>query len=382
MLLKRMTLNNVLSFKDTTVELGPLNVLIGPNASGKSNLIEAVSLLKAAPRDLRAAILRGGGVRSWIWLGDPIPSPVASLNCQITESPRPALHYFLEFSEESRGFVILRERLQTDDGGKTFFDRSGAHVDFNGSAATPGADGHGSVAISDSVLSSFRSPVDPTPITQIGREFEKIRIYREFNTGPTSQSRSGISASVNADGLDESGDNLALVLQDLNFRGLLETVVRYLQRLSDRFEDVKVKLDAGIAQTYLQESGLLEPLPAVRMSDGTLKFLCLVAALLHPNPSRLTCIEEPEIGLHPEAIQIVAQVLVEASQRTQLIVTTHSEALVDAMSDTPESVLVCERDFDNSTQFKRLRRSELDVWSERYSLGELWRKGEIGGTRW
>src|ERR1017187_10856691 len=78
MLIKRLTLKKILSFKETTVELGSLNVLIGPNAVGKSNLIEAISLLKAAPGDLRAAMLRGGGVRSWIWLGDPVPSPIAS----------------------------------------------------------------------------------------------------------------------------------------------------------------------------------------------------------------------------------------------------------------------------------------------------------------
>ena len=66
----------------------------------------------------------------------------------------------------------------------------------------------------------------------------------------------------------------------------------------------------------------------------------------------------------------------------QIVVTTHSEALVDAFSDHPESVLVCERDFDNGTQFKRLSKQSLKGWLERYSLGELWRKGEIGGGRW
>ena len=74
--------------------------------------------------------------------------------------------------------------------------------------------------------------------------------------------------------------------------------------------------------------------------------------------------------------------MVEASERTQLIVTTHSEALIDALSDRPEDVLVCERDFDNGTQFRRLDRKQLSTWLERYTLGALWRKGELGGTRW
>jgi len=75
-------------------------------------------------------------------------------------------------------------------------------------------------------------------------------------------------------------------------------------------------------------------------------------------------------------------VLIEASEHTQLIVTTHSDTLVEALSDRPESVWVCERDFDNGTQFKRLSHGELDAWLEHYTLGELWRKGEIGRGRW
>ena len=126
----------------------------------------------------------------------------------------------------------------------------------------------------------------------------------------------------------------------------------------------------------------MEPLVVLRLSDGTLKFLCLLAVLLGTEPPPLICIEEPEVGLHPEAIQIVAEALVDASERTQLIVTTHSEALVDALSESPEDVLVTERDFDNGTQFRRLERKQLALWLERYSLGGLWRKGELGGNRW
>ena len=117
---------------------------------------------------------------------------------------------------------------------------------------------------------------------------------------------------------------------------------------------------------------MLEPLVSWRLSDGTLKFLCLLAVLLEKELSPLICIEEPEVGLHPEAIQIVAEALVDASERTQLVVTTHSEALIDALSDRPENVLVTERDFDNSTQFRRLDSKQLSVWLERYTLGALW----------
>jgi predicted ATPase len=93
----------------------------------------------------------------------------------------------------------------------------------------------------------------------------------------------------------------------------------------------------------------------------------------------LICIEEPEIGLHPDVLPVVADLLVEASQRTQLIVTTHSDLLVSGLSEVPESVLVCERD-EEGTTLRRLEKDKLAEWLEKYSLGDLWLKGEIGGT--
>jgi predicted ATPase len=187
---------------------------------------------------------------------------------------------------------------------------------------------------------------------------------------------------VPKDALLDGSDNLALVLHELDFLGVHERIRSYLQRFCERFEDVKVNVGAGLARAFLREAGLVEMLSAIRMSDGTLKFLSLLAALFHPSPPPLMCIEEPEVGLHPDALQLVAEALVEASDSMQLIVTTHSDALVDALSDQPESVLVCERDFDNGTQMKRLSKKGLKEWLKHYSLGQLWRKGEIGGGRW
>ena len=87
------------------------------------------------------------------------------------------------------------------------------------------------------------------------------------------------------------------------------------------------------------------------------------------------------MGLHPDIIPQVAELLLDASKRTQLIVTTHSETLVSALSDVPEAVVVCERDA-NGTKLRRLDPDNLKEWLERYQLGDLWAKGEIGGNRW
>ena len=281
----------------------------------------------------------------------------------------------------------MHERLMDGDsesGGPAYFMRHGTRVQFGAPALELARAQEAATVMpsNESVFARFKSPMDTTPVTEVGGCFEQIRIFREFKTGPTSQARSGISTSVPKDYLWEGADNLALVLHELDFLGVHDRVREYLKRFCDRFEDVKVRVGEGLARTFLRETGLSDMLSGIRMSDGTLKFLCLLAVLFHPKPAPLVCIEEPELGLHPDALRLVAEVLVEASELTQLIITTHSEALVDALSDRPESVLVCERDFDNGTQFKRLAQDELDEWLQHYTLGELWRKGEIGGGRW
>jgi predicted ATPase len=370
MLLRQVKLENLLSFRNTTVELRGLNVLIGANASGKSNLIEAIGLLQAAPVDLSAAIRRLGGVHVVCSLA--VRSPVAAIECTLLNGEPE--QYRLEFSEVAHGFTVNMESFRSLAPDIRYFARGAGKVIF-------GADSS-SVSPTHSIFELYKNPADRTPTTRLGRDFEAIRIYREFQTTGSAEARIGVSTSFPRGFLESSGGNLALVLLDMNFKDLHERIRDYLRRFCDRFNNVKVNLDGPYAKTYIEESGLLEPLVSWRLSDGTLKFLCLLAVLLEPNPAPLICIEEPEVGLHPEAIQIVTEALVEASERTQLIVTTHSEALIDALSERPEDVLITERDADNSTQFRRLDKQQLSLWLERYSLGQLWRMGEIGGTRW
>jgi predicted ATPase len=105
----------------------------------------------------------------------------------------------------------------------------------------------------------------------------------------------------------------------------------------------------------------------------------LLTILCHPSPPPLVCIEDPEIGLHPDILPRLARLLLAASERTQLVVTTHSDVLVSALSEVPEAVVVCERD-DSGTRLRHLDPESLDEWLENYTLGELWRMGEVGGN--
>ena len=152
-----------------------------------------------------------------------------------------------------------------------------------------------------------------------------------------------------------------------------------LRKLYDGVEDFDVHVEAGSVQVFLQEGNVT--MPATRLSDGTLRYLCLLAILCHPSPPELVCLEEPELGLHPDILPGLADLLREASERCQLIVTTHSDTLVDALTDTPESIVICEKE-NGQTKLKRLDKEELSHWLEKYRLGELWTSGELGGNRW
>jgi len=143
--------------------------------------------------------------------------------------------------------------------------------------------------------------------------------------------------------------------------------------------DFDVIVEGGTVPVFCTERELT--IPATRLSDGSLRYLCLLAILCDPDPPPLICIEEPELGLHPDILPKLADKLVTALGRSQLIVTTHSDILVDAMTERPEAVIVCEKQ-EAATKMHRLNRDDLVVRLEKYRLGSLWTRGKIGGTRW
>jgi predicted ATPase len=177
MFIKRLALKNVLSFEDSNVELGQLNVLIGPNAVGKSNLIEAISLLHATPTGLAMAMLRGGGVRQWLWLRDRVASPMGSLECDVLlTSGRQVgqLAYRLEFSEDANGFVIVGEYLANDHlepspPTDVYFVRNFNNAEFGPKTLelTRAQAQTMTISPTESVLAQFKNPFDPTPITNL-----------------------------------------------------------------------------------------------------------------------------------------------------------------------------------------------------------------------
>ena len=380
MFIKSLKLKGILSFRDTKLKLERLNVLIGPNGAGKSNFIEVIGLLSTLSQrgNLTEPISRGGSIEEWLWAGE-MAADGGALVEGIFKPPgsRAALKYELGFTAGDVGFDIDRERLDHKDSGSEAegtFDRDQSPYS---ALITPDKTLLG--AYRDN--SNFALTAGP-----LAESLERTRIYRELGLGPSMASKSVQPPDQPDDFLQEDGSNLFTILNRMELDGSREKVEEHFKRFYEPFRRSSIqgrsKGDLKGNLLAIKERGLSEWTYANRLSDGTIRYLCLLAILCHPNPPPLICIEEPEIGLHPDILRDVALRLLEASERTQLIVTTHSDILIDALSADPETVVVCERDFDAGTTFRRLSAKKLKLWLEEFSLGELWRTGEIGGVRW
>ena len=391
--IQTIRLENILSYGsgDDEFPLKPLNVLIGPNASGKSNLVEALSLLAAAPGDLQATIREGGGIRDWLWKGAPRrATATVEVTVEHPKGPMP-LRYRLSFTETGARFELRDEAVENErptnprEARPYFYSRyqEGRPVlNVQGEARFDRHLMREDVKPDQSILSQRRDPDSYPELTYLASRFEQMRFYREFHVGRHTPPRLPQKADLQQDLLLEDASNLGLVLNDLLNHPLVKR--QLLQRLRGFYpsvEDVFTSVSGGMVQIFFHEKDLSHPVPATRLSDGSLRYLCLLAVLCDPDPPPVVCIEEPELGLHPDVIPEVARLLVEASSRSQLFVTTHSDILVDELTDTPESVIVCEKS-DGATRLRRLDAGELQPWLEKYRLGDLWLRGEIGGTRW
>lgn len=407
MLIENIRVRGLLSFRDVSLEMRSLNVLIGPNASGKSNLVEIMALLRGLPRDLPDFFLRSGGTSDWLWKGSPAAdNGVRGDGAIDVELANPLdgnpLRLILGLSQRSQFMHVEEERLEyarpgygfdvpywffsvtnrqgrikvspTEDGGRSIADENDRRAE-----PTIGPD---DLPPGQSVLHERRDSTLYPQVTAIARSLDAIRLFREWNMGRASSARDAARTDGPSDFLSEDFGNLALVLNNLQNGPAFETVESNLNRFYESYERVLVNIQAARAELMIREKGLSSSLPATRLSDGTLRFLALMAILCHPEPPPLVCIEEPELGLHPDMIPMVAELLESASARTQLVVTTHSVKLINALSNAPESVVVCTLDPGEGTRFDRLSREDLAPWLERFELGELWEMGEIGGNRW
>ena len=388
MLIHAIKLNSFLSFGETsdTIPLRSLNVIIGPNGSGKSNLLESIELLRSAPEQLLKSIREGGGVRDWLWKGAS-GTPTASLDVVIANSKGPQnLRYHLAFTEVGQRFEIVDERVENEKPDGAQHAQPYFYYHFNNGRPALNVKGNRrslqqeDVDLEKSILSQRRDPEQYPEITYLGQVLGKIRLYREWSFGRYTIPRLPQKADLPNDMLEPDGSNLGLVLNRLRRDPLVkQRLLKALQALYRGIDDYDIQIEGGTVQVFFHEGRFT--IPATRLSDGTLRYLCLLAILCHPNPPPLICIEEPELGLHPDVLPTLAALLKEGAERSQIIITPHSDVLVDAMTDCPEVVLVAEKT-ESGTTLTRLDATQLKPWLEKYRLGQLWTRGDIGGTRW
>ena len=390
MLFHGLKFSGLLSFGRDGVDLPlqSLNVLIGPNGSGKSNLLEAISLFQAAPVALTDPISRTGGLREWLWKGAE-PSRDIVMEAAVDFAPGGVLRHSLTLTdlngravvadeqvepsrarrgggEErsyyqpprlSRGFLVVPDEKETRLKSPGEGVRSASAADgLTVHDETPSVVGFESAhrQTEESMVCHAGSPVYPA-LWHLREQYKRIRLYRNWSFGPHAALRQPCNAHARSDFLDEGAENLALVLSHL--RGAArKTFLAALGKLFDGIVDLQCPVTGGTVSLFLEERGN-RSIPASRLSDGTLRYLSLLAVLLHPEPPPLTCIEEPELGLHPDLLPTLADLMIAASERSQLVVTTHSDVLVDALTDRPESVIVCENQ-DGLTEMRRLDRAQ------------------------
>ncbi|MGA2749290.1 MAG: AAA family ATPase [Verrucomicrobiota bacterium] len=391
MLLKNLKVAGLLSFGPDGMDLPlrALNVFIGPNGSGKSNFLEILALLKAAPRALPEPVKEMGGVREWLWKGSG-GSGEATIEALI-DNPKGKmdLRHFLAIRENGGRFEVVDERIEN---GQPYPGTVQPFFHYNFRRGHPmlkeRIEPHGEqdrslqpqqILPEESILSQVKDPDRYPALTYLQENYAEMRLFRNWSLGPGAALRKEQSATGRNDFLVDGGENLALVLSKIKAH-VKKELRAGLEQLYEGVIDLDLVVSEGSVQLFLEEEGGRQ-IPATRLSDGSLRYLCLLAILLHPTPPPVVAIEEPELGLHPDVLPYVGELLSTASQRTQLFVTTHSQIIVDALGEQAESVIVCERT-DGVSRFQRLNQDHLKEWLEKFSLGQLWSKGEIGGNRW
>lgn len=324
-------------------ELRNINILIGPNGSGKSNFLSFFELLRTAGTAFWQDYVKKTGNIDRIFSFGIKNTPVISVKITWEDNN------FLSFNIKPSGddfFYIEREGTQKP------LDKRLDKM---------------------SLRRWYMEKIDPS----VERNF----LIYHLNDTSQFASIKRLHTKRDYDYLRQDGSNLAAFLLFLKKKHEREyqNIREVIQLAAPFFDDFLLRdsLD-NPDETLLEwrQKGSDYPFHPSQISDGTLRFICLATALLQPNPPSTILLDEPELGLHPYALTLLAGVIQKASHKTQVIVSTQSASLVDQFQ--PEDIVVVERQNGESI-FKRINKADLKVWLDDYSLGELWEMNMFGG---
>ena len=384
-------------FKQVELDLSPLSVLIGPNNSGKSNFLDLMSLMaEAGQGHLEQGINSRGGPTGIAFEFAPFGRVQVEFHFRdlpyffplLPERETQAEVTFrlgLELNPVEAG-VSLEEVTEDPTLGQaspvSLMRRNKGACVFRSSGKRGAVTEEQKALESPSELAIFQvKDLHNYPIPyRILRQFQEWSLYRDVNVGTEAPIRQPglVRPTVR---LSPNAANLSSVLNSIQtlHRSTWEEIEEVFRTAYPEFKTITFPPQGGDGKIVLrwwerayEEYGV----SANFLSDGTLKFLCLIAILKSPDPPPLICIDEPELGLHPDWIKLVAEMMQSAAARTQLIVATHSPQIVAKLD--PEQVIVAEKE-NGETQLKRLQTQELGKWLNEFNLSDLWLAGHLGG---
>ena len=353
----KLTIKGFKTLQDVELELGKLNVLIGPNGAGKSNFVSFFDMLRE---------LVGGRLRRWT-VKQAGADRVLSFGSKRTSE----LSSQLKFGHNRYGFTLVPvgdffvfadERTGYGDVFEQGFSIGNWHEE-----------------------SLLRTQLRPTSPRRSDWIYAAISNWKRYHFHDTSENAPMKLTGVLHDNqyLRHDARNLAAYLYMLrrDDEGVYNQIVKILRLALPFLHDFvlqpeQIRPDEYTIQLRWQGEDSDEPFLASQLSDGSLRFICLVTALMQPDPPATIIIDEPEIGLHPYAITLLGSLLHSASERMQIIVATQSVALVNQFS-IGDLIVVELR--DGASVFTRFKESEFELWLEDYSIGELWEKNVLGG---
>jgi predicted ATPase len=356
------------SIRSARIDLGAVNVLIGANGAGKSNLLGLFDLL-ADMADSRLQLHVGlqGGAGSVLHFGRKKTS-------SIRIALRFGLHGYEAVLVPSAGDTLVFEHEMPLSWEQPPFAtpdivRGLAMGEYTGPA------GHKETGLSEHILGVDRFVAKPV--------LTGMRSWRQFHFHDTGRSAPAKQKRKIDDNraLRAEGDNLAPFLFALHTvaPGTYRRIVEAVRSVAPFFDDFVLLPDAvnadviQLAWRHRTDDSLFT---ADSLSDGTLRFICLATVLLQPELPSMIVIDEPELGLHPFAISQFAALVRSAASKTQVLLATQSVTLLDQFESS--EVIVAERSNGEST-FRRLDTNALEEWKQEYSLGELWLKNVLGG---
>lgn len=360
-MIERLFIKNYKSIRKAQIELNRLNVLIGSNGVGKSNLISFFELLQSMLNQrLGSYVLSRGGIDRLLYQGRKHSESINSL---------------IDFNNTNAFFFELKPAV----GEKVFIEYSGDY--FNSKDDRTKDYSKWNKAIWDRAVEE--SDIIDSSKWRVGylRDFLKsFTVYHFHDTGINSPMRQACDVGDN-ENLRHDASNLGAYLYRLQqtevqtFR-LIEGVIRSIAPYFKGFKLMPDRLLPGKITLEWEEVDSEMYLDANSFSDGTLRFIALVTLLLQPNLPETIIIDEPELGLHPTAVNKLAALVRKVSLKKQIILATQSVSLVNCFS--PEDIIVVDRK-EQQTVFKRLETEELAAWMDEYSIGDIWEKNVIGG---